>query len=105
VSQFFAQVYELVAQIPAGKVATYGQLAALLGHPRAARTVGWAMQATPHDMRIPAHRVINRSGVMAPAYVFGGAEAQRAALEAEGVTFTLDGRVHVARHLWAGPDS
>ena len=83
---FFAEVYRIVAQIPAGKVATYGQIAAWLGAPRGARTVGWAMWECPPELGLPCHRVVNRSGAMAPDHVFGGEERQRAMLAAEGVT-------------------
>lgn len=102
---FFAEVYRIVAQIPAGKVATYGQIAAWLGAPRGARTVGWAMWECPPELGLPCHRVVNRSGAMAPDHVFGGAERQRAMLAAEGVTFTPDGRVDMSRHMVTGrPD-
>jgi len=91
---FFAQVYKLVAQIPEGKVATYGQLAAMLGSPRAARIVGWAMASAPEHLDLPCHRVIR----------FGGYDAQRAELEAEGVLFRPDGTVDMKACLW-GPCS
>lgn len=97
---FHKRVYQLVARIPEGKVATYGQLAAICGHPRGARTVGWALHGAPPDLRLPCHRVVNRTGVPAPVAVFGGPEVQRAMLEAEGVTFLPDGRIDVQKHLW-----
>jgi len=102
-NDFFSQVYALVSQIPVGKVATYGQIAAMLGYPRGARAVGWAMRAVPRDLKLPAHRVISKSGKLAPSFVFGGEEVQHAALEAEGIKFMPDGRVDVKRHLWEGP--
>lgn len=97
---FFNKIYEIVAQIPEGKVATYGQIAAALGSPRGARTVGWAMQSTPEQLRLPCHRVVNRLGEMAPSYAFGGADIQRAILENEGVTFKADGCIDMKKHLW-----
>jgi len=97
---FFTEVYKLVAQIPEGKVATYGQLAAMLGSPGAARTVGWAMASAPEHLDLPCHRVIRQSGELAPAYVFGGYDAQRAELEVEGVLFRPDGRVDMKVCLW-----
>jgi methylated-DNA-protein-cysteine methyltransferase related protein len=97
---FFARVYQVAAQIPPGKVATYGQIAALLGNPLAARLVGEAMSRTPEDLDIPCHRVVNRAGEMAPAYAFGGADRQRQRLAGEGVVFRPDGRVDLARSLW-----
>lgn len=96
----FQKVYEIVARIPEGKVATYGQIAAMLGNPRGARTIGWAMQSAPEGL--PCHRVVNKSGRLAPAYVFGSSERQRAVLEMEGVTFKEDGCIDMKKHLWEG---
>jgi methylated-DNA-protein-cysteine methyltransferase-like protein len=98
--QFCKRVYEIVAQIPEGKVITYGQIATLLGEPRMAREVGRAMAITPAELQIPCHRVVNKAGTMAPGYVFGGAEKQRAMLEQEGVTFKADGCINMSKHLW-----
>ena len=86
---FFASVYALVAQIPPG------QLARMLGAPRAARQVGWAMRRCPDEL--PWQRVIREDGTIA-----GGAYAplRRAMLEAEGVPFTQDGRVAIDRCRW-----
>ena len=97
---FFQEVYAIVAEIPAGKVSTYGQIAAMLASPRSARGVGWAMRASPAGLGIPCHRVVNKAGELAPDYVFGGTEAQRAYLEAEGVIFKDDGRIDMKRCLW-----
>ena len=96
---FAEEVYEIVAQIPAGKVATYGQIAEMLGQPRASREVGTAM-ANAGGRNLPCHRVVNRTGVLAPDYAFGGPEKQRALLEAEGITFLPDGTIDVPRHQW-----
>lgn len=97
---FAEQVYEAVARIPCGKVATYGQIAALVGDPLAGREVGHIMSCAPSGRNLPCHRVVNRTGVLAPDYAFGGQEKQRALLEAEGVTFLADGRIDMALHLW-----
>ncbi len=96
---FFQRVYQIVAQIPEGKVATYGQIAALLGEPRNARVVGWAMHKAPRALNLPCHRVVNQAGTMGPGYLFGPGE-QRMLLETEGVTFTPDGRIDLEKHLW-----
>jgi methylated-DNA-protein-cysteine methyltransferase-like protein len=96
----FAKIYDIVAQIPKGKVATYGQIAALAGMPRGARVVGWAMRAVPEYLDIPCHRVVNKLGAMAPDYAFGGKEVQRSLLEAEGVTFKINGLINMEESLW-----
>ncbi|MBT1172076.1 MGMT family protein [Bifidobacterium sp. MA2] len=84
---FGERVYGVVRRIPRGRVATYGQVAALAGAPRAARFVGFALHANPEPGVIPCHRVVFRDGSMAPGFAFGGPERQRALLEAEGVVF------------------
>lgn len=96
----FMRIYEIVAQIPRGKVATYGQIAALLGMPRGARVVGWAMQATPEYLLLPCHRVVSKTGKLAPEYAFGGQEVQRQLLEEEGVTFKANDCIQMEQHLW-----
>ena len=102
---FFARVYDLVARVPRGKVVTYGQLAAFLGHPRAARTVGWAMHAAPRERNLSCHRVVNAEGALAPDSVFGGAARQRARLVREGVTFRANCRIDLERHRWRITDT
>ncbi|MEA4964413.1 MAG: MGMT family protein [Oscillospiraceae bacterium] len=92
---FFECVYQAVARIPPGKVVSYGQIAWMLGAPRAARQVGWAMRRCPDGL--PWQRV-----VMADGSVAGGefAALRRALLEGEGVAFLPDGRVDMARCQW-----
>lgn len=97
---FASQVYALVARIPAGRVTTYGALARALGDPRKAREVGWALAATPDDLDIPAHRVINSRGELSGGWAFGGYDVHRALLEAEGIRFLGDGRVDLKLHFW-----
>ena len=97
---FFEVVYAIVAKIPKGKVATYGQIAVLAGNPRGARTVGWAMHSVPPSLGLACHRVVNREGAMAPGFVFGGAGVQRSLLEKDGVTFKDDGKIDMKKHLW-----
>lgn len=91
-------VYEVVRKIPQGKVATYGQIAELLGNPRLSRQVGWALHANKSS-DVPCHRVVNREGRLAPNFAFDGAVEQRRRLEAEGVTFK-DQLVNLEKHLW-----
>lgn len=84
---FNARVYDVVRKIPEGKVATYGQVAALAGNPRNARFVGYALHCNPEPGVIPCHRVVFRDGSLAPGFAFGGPDRQRALLEDEGVSF------------------
>jgi methylated-DNA-protein-cysteine methyltransferase related protein len=98
---FFSKVYDLVEQIPEGRVMTYGQIAALLGHPRGARLVGWAMHSVPGGRLLPCHRVVNKTGTLAPSHIFGEDE-QRKLLEKEGVTFRENGSIDMKKHLWVG---
>jgi methylated-DNA-protein-cysteine methyltransferase-like protein len=105
---FNAQVWDVVRQVPAGKVVTYGQVALMLDPPGGmnikdylafgARWVGGAMAACPDD--VPWQRVINSQGKISPR---PGAEKQRQLLEAEGVLFDERGRIDLKRYQWAGP--
>lgn len=92
---FFEQVYALVRAVPEGRVVSYGQIAAMLGRPRAARMVGWAMRCSPDD--VPWQRV-----VMADGTVAGGdfAGLRREMLREEGVTFLPDARVDMKKCRW-----
>ncbi|NOZ09370.1 MAG: MGMT family protein [FCB group bacterium] len=96
-------MYEIVKMIPRGKVATYGQIAAILGR-CSARQVGFAMAATPADAGIPWHRVINSKGRISPHGGGGGSELQRQILENEGIQFDKYNRVNFADFGWDGPD-
>ena len=96
---FFQRVYKIVAQIPKGKVATYGQIAAMIGEPRNARVVGWAMHYAPPELNLPCHRVVNKAGSMGPIYLFGP-DLQRKMLAEEGVTFQANGCIDMTKHLW-----
>ncbi len=89
----FEKIYEVVKQIPYGRVATYGQVARLAGNPHWSQVVGYALHVNPSPNEIPCYRVVNRFGELAPAFAFGGENAQRALLESEGVRFDGDGRV------------
>ena len=101
---FFEQVYQVVRSIPPGKVATYGQVARILGKPRGARIVGWALHSIPEDSDVPWQRVINARGIITlDAHGPGGA-IQRALLEAEGIVFDEQGRIDVDIYGWTGPD-
>ena len=102
-AQFFEQVYCLVSLIPAGKVASYGQIAAMLGAPHAARTVGWALHGLPTGTSVPWQRVINYRGRITNTSSPNSAALQHALLEAEGIRFGPDGRVEMEIYRWEGP--
>lgn len=92
---FFEEVWNIVAQIPKGRVTTYGQIAMRLGDLRLARTVGYAMRACPEGL--PWHRVVNSQGRISLAGE--GAEMQMVLLEAEGIVFE-EGRIDLKKYLW-----
>ena len=98
--RFHAAVYRLVGRIPRGRVATYGQIAALLGYPRAARAVGQAMKQVPGH--VPWHRVVNAHGGISLRANVSSMLTQRLLLEQEGVPVRR-GRVRLRAHRWAGP--
>lgn len=95
---FKNRVYELVAQIPKGKLATYGQIAALAGAAWAAWEVGQIAHTGPEDL--PWHRVVNKQGGLASGYPGGGRDRHRAVLESEGYAVSDDFTVKVAELLW-----
>lgn len=97
-------VHAIVATIPAGKVATYGQIAEMAGEPGAAREVGYIMSRVSPRQNLPCHRVVNKTGALSPEFAFGGQDRQRTLLEAEGIRFTPDGRIDMARHQWGRPE-
>lgn len=110
VGAFADRVFEVVMRIPSGKVSTYGQIARMIGAPRSARYVGYALRANPKPGvdadSIPCHRVVFKDGRMATGFAFGGEDVQRQMLESEGVTFDEEGRVLMNEHLWNGaPES
>lgn len=95
----FELIYDVVKQIPKGKVATYGQVAALAGNKKWSRVVGYALHANPDPEHIPCHRVVNRLGEVSKAFAFGGENRQITLLENEGVK--LDGnRVNIEKYRW-----
>ncbi|MGI6777810.1 MAG: MGMT family protein [Acetivibrionales bacterium] len=97
---FFERVYDVVKQIPKGKVATYGQIARLIGEPRKARIVGWALHSNPYQGIVPCHRVVNRFGALSGAFAFGGQEVQKKLLENEGIKFNKNDTIDLDKYLW-----
>lgn len=98
-SDFFDRVYEVVAEIPPGRVTTYGHIARHLGLASSARTVGWALNGALAS-GLPCHRVVNRFGALTGRLKFQTPFAMEEALRSEGVTFLEDGTVDLERHLW-----
>lgn len=99
----FEKIYEVVRQIPKGRVATYGQVAALAGNRHWARVVGYALHVNPDPGHIPCHRVVNRLGEVSSAFAFGGGNRQIELLEAEGVSLA-DGVVDLKKYQWTRRD-
>lgn len=99
-SELYQKIYEVVAKIPEGRVATYGQIAWLVGKPRAPRVIGYAMNRAPAELALPCHRVVNRLGEMAPLHAFGGQDFQRFMLEQEGVIFLENGCIDLEKSQW-----
>lgn len=99
-SEFNKKVYEIVKMIPQGKVMTYGQIATLLGLPRAAQAVGWALHVVEDGEKTPCQRVVNRFGGLAAGYGWGGQDAQRVDLEGDGVEVRPDMTVDLERYQW-----
>jgi methylated-DNA-protein-cysteine methyltransferase related protein len=94
------RVYAAVERIPRGRVATYGQIAKLIGIPGGARQVGYALHDLPHGTEVPWHRVINARGEISLRKIFGSDVAQRLRLQREGVQFNGRGRVDLATFGW-----
>lgn len=85
-ADFFQSVYDLVKEIPKGRVTSYGAIAKALGTPKSSRMVGWAMNASHKDQSIPAHRVVNRKGLLTGKMHFETPTRMQELLEAEGHT-------------------
>jgi methylated-DNA-protein-cysteine methyltransferase related protein len=96
----YARIYAVVRRIPSGRVATYGQVAALAGLAGRARQVGYALHALPEGSLLPWHRVINARGEISPRAEPGWEGYQRHLLEEEDVEFDLGGRVDLERFVW-----
>jgi methylated-DNA-protein-cysteine methyltransferase-like protein len=101
---FIERVYVMVAAIPHGRVTTYGRIARALGAPRSARMVGWALNRTPPEMNLPAHRVVNRVGFLSGGLHFGHPDVMRDLLIAEDVGFVDDYTVDLTMFLWDPAD-
>ena len=100
-SDFFSEVYEVVKLIPPGRVTSYGAIARYLGTTGSARMVGWAMNAShSHDEFVPAHRVVNRNGLLTGKHHFDNSEAMKELLENEGIKITNEGVADFNLKFW-----
>lgn len=99
-NDFFQRVYKVVKTIPAGRVTTYGLIAKKLGTASSARTVGWALNACHNDSSIPAHRVVNRNGLLSGKHHFKGFDLMKQLLENEGIEVNDDRVVDFNIKLW-----
>ncbi|TGD58423.1 MGMT family protein [Flavobacterium humi] len=97
---FFERVYEIARQIPEGRVTSYGAIAKALGTARSARMVGWAMNAAHSKDDIPAHRVVNRIGMLTGKHHFDGTNLMQQLLESEGVAVKNNQVVDFEKHFW-----
>ena len=101
IDPFFSRVYRVVRQIPNGRVTSYGAIARYIGAPGAARMVGWAMnQSHSFPDYLPAHRVVNRNGMLTGKHHFGGPETMKELLESEGHQIIEDQLLNFEKHFW-----
>ena len=97
---FYDRVYTIARQIPYGKVTSYGAIAKALGTARSARMVGWAMNASHSLEDVPAHRVVNRKGLLTGKLHFDGTNLMQQLLENEGITVIDNQIVDFEKHFW-----
>ena len=97
---FFQKVYEVVKMIPSGRVSTYGLIAKYLGSAKSSRVVGYAMNASHQNSDIPAHRVVNRLGILTGKHHFSGTTLMKNLLESEGVKIQNDRVVNFKKIVW-----
>lgn len=103
-SDFYQRVYAVVRAIPPGKVCSYGAIASFLGSPGAARTVGYAMNASHSQPDVPAHRVVNRHGLLTGKHHFGGLTLMEDLLRSEGIEVIDDQIQNFQQHFWDPSD-
>ena len=96
---FFSKVYEVVIQIPEGRVTSYGAIANYLASPQSARMVGWALNKV-NTVKIPAHRVVNKQGLLTGKFHFDGITLMQQLLENEGIKVENNKIKHFKEHFW-----
>lgn len=97
---FFERVYDVVRQIPHGKVTSYGAIAKAIGSPQSSRMVGYAMNASHTMDDVPAHRVVNRKGMLTGKHHFEGSNLMQQLLESEGIKVVENKIVDFEKHFW-----
>ena len=97
---FFKKVYVVARTIPYGKVTSYGEIAKFLGAARSARMVGWAMNASYNDDTVPAHRVVNKQGLLTGKEHFDGTNLMQQLLESEGIVVKNNKIVNFKEVFW-----
>ncbi|MGB1932641.1 MAG: MGMT family protein [Flavobacteriales bacterium] len=100
-NNFFSKVYEVVIQIPEGRVTSYGSIANYLGSPQSARMVGWALNKV-NTVKIPAHRVVNKQGLLTGKFYFDGVTLMQQLLENEGIE-VLDNQIQDLQNVFWDP--
>lgn len=97
---FFERVYEIARLIPEGRVTSYGAIAKYLGAARSARMVGWAMNGSSLKEDVPAHRVVNKAGLLTGKHHFDGTNLMQQLLEGEGI-IVIDNQIqNLDKHFW-----
>jgi methylated-DNA-protein-cysteine methyltransferase-like protein len=99
-ASFFDNVFEVAKLIPKGRVTSYGAIAAYIGMKRSARMVGYAMNASHEDKKIPAHRVVNRNGLLTGKHHFSKPDEMQKRLEKEGIKVKNDKIVNFEKYFW-----
>lgn len=102
-TSFFERVYDVTCKIPYGKVTSFGAIAKVLGSPRSARMVGWALNAVHNRSDVPAHRVLNRKGLLTGKHHFQGTNLMQQLLESEGHTVIENQLQDFEENFWTPP--
>jgi methylated-DNA-protein-cysteine methyltransferase-like protein len=102
-ANFFERVYQVVKQIPYGRVTSYGAIAKAIGSAQSSRMVGWAMNASHNNSEIPAHRVVNRNGLLTGKHHFQGTNLMQQLLESEGIEVIENQIQDFKTHFWSPP--
>jgi methylated-DNA-protein-cysteine methyltransferase-like protein len=97
---FFQKVYDVARQIPYGRVTSYGAIAKYLGAARSARMVGWAMNGSGNMEDVPAHRVVNKAGLLTGKHHFDGTNLMQQLLESEGIEVVDNQIINLEKHFW-----